>query len=162
MILRELCAQDQKPMLEWMHDKDVVSDLKGNFLDKTLQDCAAFIENSRNDPQNLHFAIADDHNHYMGTVSLKHIHPDWAEFAIVVGKAAMGTGISKAAMKEMLDYGITQLGLAKIYWCVSKENTRAVRFYDKNGYVKSEEIPTELKAAYKQEGDALLWYYYKG
>ena len=70
----------------------------------------------------------------MGTVSLKHIHDGKAEFAIAIRKCAMGKGISGDAMKEILNYGLDTLGLDQIYWCVSPDNRRAVRFYEKNGY----------------------------
>ena len=162
MILRKLKIQDAEPMLEWMHDPEVVSHLKGNFAGKSLSDCQAFIRNSGEDPENVHFAIADDQDRYLGTVSLKHIQKDFAEFAIVICKAAMGTGTSRAAMGRMLEYGIRELKLPSIYWCVSRKNTRAVRFYDKNGYVRADIIPARLEELYAPEKGSLLWYCYNG
>ena len=38
MRLRNLELKDAPLMLEWMHDPDVVKDLCGNFLDKSLDD----------------------------------------------------------------------------------------------------------------------------
>lgn len=51
-----------------------------------------------------------------------------------VRKCAMGVGYSKYGMKTILELGLKELSLNSIYWCVSPENIRAVRFYDKNGY----------------------------
>ena len=160
MKLRELRPQDAPLMLEWMHDPDVVADLKADFASKTIDDCKAFIAGAADHSSNVHFAAADDSDRYMGTVSLKHLHRDWAEFAIVVRKAAMGKGISRDAMAEILRYGVEELNLQHIYWCVSRDNTRAVRFYDKNGYQRTAEVPEELLNMYK--GDSLLWYVYPG
>lgn len=160
MKLRTLELRDAEPMLEWMHDASVVSELKGDFLNKKLSDCIRFIENAKNEPDNIHFAISDNGGMYMGTVSLKHVHSDWAEFAIVVGKKAMGVGIAQEAMKEILSYGIEQMKLSIIYWCVSKDNHRAIRFYDKNGYVRTNNIPKELECLYENDNDNMFWYSY--
>lgn len=46
----------------------------------------------------------------------------------------MGKGYSRTGMDDMLQLGFDMLKLKQIYWCVSPENIRAIRFYDKNGY----------------------------
>ena len=134
--LRKLTVTDAPLMLEWMHDPDVVENMGTNFASKTIDDCRAFIASTSNDANNLHYAIADENDTYMGTVSLKHINKarNSAEFAITIRKAAMGKGISQFAMNEIIRIGLDELGLSQIYWYVSSRNARAVRFYDKNGY----------------------------
>ena len=93
MKLRKLLQKDSTRMLEWMHDPFVVEKLQANFAAKTMDDCISFIENSE-DAENVHLAITDDDDLYMGTVSLKHITDDNAEFAITVHRDAMGNGYS--------------------------------------------------------------------
>ena len=44
MNLRKLEIKDAPLMLEWMHDKSVVEDLRTNFLTKTIEDCENFIK----------------------------------------------------------------------------------------------------------------------
>lgn len=119
-----------------MRDKDLTNNLHANFKDFTLSDCEAFVRHSWEDADNLHMAAVDDDDVYMGTVSLKNIDRDFkcAEFAIAFRRCALGTGISGYAMKEILRCGLEELGLEQIYWYVSSENIRAVRFYDKCGY----------------------------
>mgnify|MGYP002859319983 CR=1 FL=1 len=134
MYLRKLRIKDAPFMLEWMHDKSVVENLQTDFARKTLADCEQFICNSQNDYSNLHIAIVDDNDEYMGTVSLKNLWDETAEFAIAIRKNAMGTGIASKAMEDIINIGFEEKGLSSIYWCVSPENKRAVRFYDKNGY----------------------------
>lgn len=134
MYLRELKQKDAPLMLEWMHDPSVVENLQTDFGSKTIEDCERFIENSQVDNHNVHFAIADEADEYQGTVSLKHIDNGSAEFAITIRASAMGRGISSVAMSQIIQYGFKEKGLNSIYWCVSPENKRAVRFYDKNGY----------------------------
>lgn len=134
MKLRKLENRDASLMLEWMHDSSVTAYLQNNFSEKTLEDCCRFIEDSRTDSDNVHMAIADENDTYMGTVSLKHIEGGVAEFAIAMRTCAMGKGFSQYGMAEILRHGLENLGLKCIYWCVNPANKRAVRFYDKNGY----------------------------
>lgn len=150
-------------MLEWMHDKDVVKYLSGNFMYKGITDCHEFIRNSLTDATSLHLAIADDVDEYLGTVSLKHIDYDLhiAEFAITVRSKTMGKGIAAKAMKDILFMGQREYGLENVYWCVNKNNTRAIRFYEKNKYTRIEEVPESIldnyEEAFRQE---LIWYRY--
>lgn len=161
MRLRKLEQKDAKYMLEWMHDKSVVHHLNANFAAKGIDDCRKFIEASRNCNADLNMAIVDDDDIYMGTVSLKHIdiQEKTAEFAITIRKSAMGKGYSGYGMKEILRIGFEQLGLDSIVWCVSIENKRAIRFYDKNGYHRIENIPDLYTKYYSQEQQkSLIWY----
>ncbi len=134
MKLRKLEKKDASLMLEWMHDESVSGKLQADFASKTIDDCYTFIERSSDMRENMHLAIVDDTDTYMGTVSLKNIRNQAAEFAIVVRKAAMGKGYAKLAMTEMIRIGLEDLKLKAVYWCVSPENYRAIRFYEKNGY----------------------------
>lgn len=146
-------------MLEWMHDPTVVEKLKTDFASKTIEDCRAFISSAQNTSYDVHMAIVNEEDQYMGTVSLKHITGDCAEFAITIRKIAMGKGYSQFGMDQILAYGIRERGLDAIYWCVSPDNTRAVRFYDKRGYIRTEKVPERFQRLYSQE---LIWYVYKG
>ncbi len=132
MRLRKLEEKDASFMLEWMHDPSVVEYMQADFASKTIEDCSRFIQSSEDG--SVHFAVVDDSDEYMGTVSLKHITDQDAEFAITLRKTAMGKGFSSYAMREMIDYGFENLKLDKIYWCVNPENKRAVKFYDRNAY----------------------------
>ena len=154
MILRDLEEEDAPLMLEWMHDESVVKDLKTDFASKTLEDCKNFIKNSRNDEVNRHYAIDVD-GEYMGTVSLKNIEKDKAEFAITIRKSAMGKGISTIAMKEIIRIGFEEMNLRKIYWYVDPENKRAVKFYDKNGY---QTAPEKIDPEKSGGVNKYIWY----
>lgn len=161
MHLRELKTQDAPAMLAWMHDNSVVAQMGTNFAAKTMADCLAFIESSRDTSKNLHFAVADDADNYMGTVSLKHINQErkCAEFAITVCAEAMGKGYSLFAMQSILEYGFRELGLSQIYWYVSRKNTRAIRFYDKNGFPRIDTPAAHFCGDMtREEIDSMLWY----
>ena len=59
MYLRELKIEDAPLMLEWMHDENVISNLRGNFSKKTIDDCETFVGTSISE-SNIHLAIASD------------------------------------------------------------------------------------------------------
>lgn len=159
MKLRKLKVKDAPLMLEWMHDKRVVENLRTNFLSKTLEDCENFIKSSWDDKNNLNVAIVDENDTYMGTVSLKNIKEASAEFGITIRQCAMGKGYSIWAMKEVFRIGFEERGIKKIYWCVSPDNKRAVRFYDKNGFKRVEAKELDMIEGYTQEQiDAYVWY----
>lgn len=159
MKLRKLRLSDADLMLEWMHDRSVVKDLHGDFMSKSLADCEKFIRNAQDDSQNLHLAIVDDQDQYMGTVSLKNIRKETAEFAITVRKAAIGKGYSRYGMDEILRMGLEKLGLQTIYWCVDPKNTRAIRFYEKQKYERVAADCLEIQGNYTpDEICSYLWY----
>lgn len=163
MQLRKLEPGDAPLMLQWMHDESVVSHLGTNFMEKTIDDCNRFIAWANETDTDLHLAVADDSDEYMGTVSLKHIHAGTAEFAITVRACAMGKGYAPFGMAAILEKGIRELGLTAIYWCVSRHNARAVRFYDKNGYCRVETVPQTILQAYTPEQQQdFIWYCYTG
>lgn len=163
MNLRKLELRDAPLMLEWMHDESVVCHLGANFAAKTIDDCRRFIEGSHTDEENLHLAVVNEEDEYMGTVSLKHLDRvnRWAEFAITVRAVAMGKGYSRFGMEKILELGLKEQGLDAIYWCVSPENVRAVRFYDKCGYRRTQCVPEQLSKHYAADM-ALYWYVHDG
>lgn len=159
MKLRKLELKDAPLMLEWMHDDSVICGLRGNFKNKTLDDCITFINNSVNNEENIHFALVTDADEYMGTVSLKDIDrkEQNAEFAITVRKTAMGKGYSWYGMQEIIRKAFEEYGLFCVYWCVSAWNERAVKFYDKHGFCRTTDISMNIRSRYQDMND-LLWY----
>lgn len=137
MKFRKLEVKDAEYMYEWMHSDDVVGFLAQNFSEKTLQDCIEFIvAANENETDNLHRAICDDKDEYLGTVSLKHVDlkNKNAEYAISMRSKAMGTGASMYGTKEILTYAFEKLHLRKVYLNVIPENIRAKKFYKKVGF----------------------------
>ncbi len=132
--LRKLEQKDAPFMFEWMHNQGITSGLMKDFGSMTIEHCRNFIEESKSQKNDIHLAIADADDEYMGTVSLKHIKNGCAEFAIVVREKAQGKGYAMDGMHQIVEYGLNVLGLNEIYWNVLRTNKRAVRFYEKNRY----------------------------
>lgn len=157
MLLRRLELRDAPLMLEWMHDKRVVENLKADFASKTLSDCEDFIRASWEDKRNIHLAIVSDTDEYMGTVSLKYIENETAEFAITVRAEAMRKGYAWYGMETIIEKAFDEYGLESVYWCVSRANERAVRFYDKHNFHEALDIPAHVLVRYSGM-DNLKWY----
>ena len=157
MYLRKLELKDAPLMLAWMHDKSVTEKLHADFASKTMDDAEDFIKSSWDNKNDLHLAIASDSDEYMGTVSLKHIEDGSAEFAITVRAESMGKGYSWFGMESIIEKAFEDLGLECVYWCVSKDNPRAVRFYDKHNFHEALDIPKKVLERYDGMDD-LKWY----
>ncbi len=157
MYLRKLELKDAPLMLAWMHDKSVTGNLRTDFASKTLEDAEGFIRWSWEDKKNVNLAVASDEDEYMGTVSLKHIEDGSAEFAITVRAEAMGRGYSWFGMESIIEKAFDEYGLESVYWCVSRDNVRAVRFYDKHNFHEVVDIPQRVLDRYNGVHN-LKWY----
>ena len=159
MYLRNIKITDAEFMLEWMHDKDIVLFMHSDFMVMTIDNVYSFINTESKKDNTINFAIASDNDEYMGTVSLKHI--DWdnkeAEIALVVRKVAFGHGYSWFGLEEIIKYAFYEMGLKRVYWCVSEQNFRAIRFYEKHNYHQSCDISQDIKQRYGKL-DKLKWY----
>lgn len=161
MELRELKLKDAPFMLEWMHDESVVEYMQADFASKTIEDCQIFIEACKENRESVHMAIVDERDQYMGTVSLKHINQEYkdCEFAITIRKCAMGKGYSRIAMQKTLSLAFEKYGMEQVFWCVSNENTRAIKFYDKNGYQRvSIDKLRDIEDYSKDQKKEYIWY----
>lgn len=134
-LIRRLAPRDAEPMLAWMHDSEVVRYFQYDFMSQTLADVEHFIAGSFT-PTNQHFAITDEQDNYLGTISLKNIDlkNNKAEYAIALARAAHGKGYALAATRELLRYAFSELGLHRVYLNVLAENARANVFYKKCGF----------------------------
>lgn len=163
IILRELCEKDAENMLEWMHDPDSQKGFQKNMMDMTLEDARLFCRESKlcSHPaqgQNMHFAIADDADEYLGTISLKNINLKYhsAEYAITVRKKVRGRGVAMEATRLLLKKGFEEMGLHRIYLTVFADNIVAIKFYEKCGF----SFEGELRDHIFLDGKYISWKLY--
>lgn len=151
--LRELEKKDAPYMLEWMHDPEVQKGFRKNMLSMTLSDAEAFCEKA-SIPEKLvngssvHFAIVDDNDdEYLGTISLKNIdlNSRHAEYAISTRKKAHGKGIAKCATGLLLKKAFNEYDLNRVYLSVLADNSVAIRFYEKCGFIPEGVARNHLK-----------------
>lgn len=140
-MIRKLEMKDLKPMREWMQDNCVTANLQADFNTFTEEKVQNFILSAMEqdfESENLHYAIVDENDEYMGTISLKNINrrDKNAEYAIVTRRVAHGKGYAMSATRDILKLGFEKLGLEKIYLYVSINNVAANKFYRKCGFVE--------------------------
>lgn len=86
MKLRALEVKDIPYMLEWMKDKELAQFYRFDAEKSNPETAREFIERAKESKQDLHFAIVDEQDEYLGTASLKNV--DYvnknAEYAIAV------------------------------------------------------------------------------
>lgn len=156
--LRQLEIKDAPLMLEWMQDPSIACFFRFDAQRMTLADCEEYIRNAWDDIRSRHYAIVDEKDEYLGTISLKSIdyEKQEAEYAISTRKKAHGTGVAMIATKEILRIAFEDLDLKRVYLNVLKENGRAIAFYVKTGfqfdYCETKGINGEERI--------LNWYYY--
>jgi diamine N-acetyltransferase len=149
--LRELRATDAPLMLEWMHDKDFQKCFLKNMMQMTLQDAGNFCLDSKL-PENiengtsLNYAVTDDTDEYLGTISLKNIdvNSKTAEYAISMRKKIHGKGIATEATRLVLKKAFEELGLQRVYLNVLSDNQAAIRLYEGCGFVCEGEFRQHL------------------
>lgn len=135
-IIRKLEERDVSAMLEWMHDEKVARNFRFDFMSMTREKALDFVTKSFTE-ENQHFAIVDESNNYLGTVSLKNISAtdNNAEYAIVLRREFWGKGYAQKATTAILNYAFNTLNLHKVYLNVLDENIRANKFYKKCGFI---------------------------
>lgn len=140
MRLRKLVEKDAEGMLEWMHDPEIQKRFRFDAGQQNMDSVLNFIKHADIkliDGADMHYAIADENDEYLGTISLKNIEltDKKAEYAISLRRKAQGKGIAFAATKEILRLAFECYGFERIYLNVLADNEKAIRLYEKVGFV---------------------------
>ena len=156
--IRELQIKDASEMLDCLNDKDNVRFMMIKSKTFTIDDCYNFINNACKDSSSKHFAIVDEGDNWVGTISLKNIdyNNKKAEYAIISSSKVHGKGYASKATDELVNYAFNELGLHKIFLNVRPDNIRAVEFYKKKGF---EYVGRSVDSLYQNESYFdLLWF----
>ena len=150
--LRELKEEDASLMLEWMHDPEIQKGFKKNFLNASVDDAKKFIEKAKiptkiESGSDLHFAIVNEEDTYLGTVSLKRIDLEnlSAEYAITTRKKIHGRGVASRATRLVLQKAFFEYGLHRVYLNVYADNADAIRLYKRCGFKFEGEFRDHIK-----------------
>ena len=136
-MIRKLDLKDAEAMITCLKDSDVnyFMNIDGSKMVST--DCQEYIKKSWDDEKNYHFAIVDENDNWIGTISLKNIDKlaKQVEYASITSSSVHGKGYAFTATKEIIEYGFEKLGLNRIYLNVVDENIKANKFYQKVGFI---------------------------
>ena len=136
--LRPLKQKDCNGMLDWMHDPQINHLYTDKIRNATLESVSRFVEDAEKLMKQgitYHYAIVDERDDYLGTISLKNIEPvKGAEYAISMRGTCHGKGIASWATQEILRMAFEEMGLHRVYLNVLADNEHANRFYVKNNF----------------------------
>ena len=133
--LRRLEKKDIPGMLEWMHDPEINRWFRFDAASMTEERVRQFIAGSFTET-NRHYAIADEGDQYLGTISLEDIDRENAHalYAVSLRSEAQGHDIALTATKLLLEIAFRELELERVYLNVLSDNKRAKYFYEKAGF----------------------------
>ncbi len=131
--LRALIEKDIEGIMEWINDNEINRFFSFDPKKITVEKEKEFIKNSQTDTT-IHLCIADENDDYLGTISLKNIDANSAEYSIVTRRKAFGKGIGFNATISILDKAFNELGLKKVYLNVLENNIRAKKLYKRVGF----------------------------
>ncbi|MFF2912161.1 GNAT family N-acetyltransferase [Paenibacillus sp. NPDC057934] len=158
MNLRPLKNKDSALMIEWMKDPKVNQYFRFDPDKMTTEAINLFIQNSVDDDTNIHLAIVNEEDEYLGTVSLKNIDhvAKTGEYAIVLRSSSQGMGAGKFATESILSLAFNELQLERVYLNVLSDNLNAIEFYHKIGFVFEGEFYNHLSI--RGSLKSLKWY----
>lgn len=142
IYLREIKEEDAILMLEWMHDKSIQKAFRKDMSRLTYEDAVGFckeatIPHEIYGGEDIHWAIADDNDEYLGTISLKNLDVlnKTAEYAICLRRKAHGKGIAQIATQKVLREAFYTYGLNRVYLNVLESNVKAISLYQRSGFL---------------------------
>lgn len=141
VMLREYRQDDFQAIRYWVNNQQATQYLSPIFWFPQSENATTdFMNRAMNaGPNAAYFVVADVKDQsYIGQADLFEIN--WrtrvAEVGIVMGdEAKRGKGFGTEAMKLLLDYAFGVLGLERVQLDVYAENKRAIRCYEKAGYI---------------------------
>ena len=146
VLIRPLVKKDALTSYQWRNDDEIwqftgskpnitiTQEIESEWIEKVLQDDSS-----------KRFAIICNEE-YIGNVQLTNINSDSAEFHIFIGeKDFWGKGISQLATYQILYYAKEVLKLKEVYLFVKPENIAAIKSYQNNNFVVTEQNTEQLK-----------------
>jgi len=139
IYLRPLEEDDLDRCLCWINDGEILSRLGRRCpMSRTLEREWLLGQYKRDDHLNLAIVLKDGDRHIgnCGFNTIDYINRN-AEFGILIGDSeAWGEGYGPEAARLILKHGFEELGLHRVMLEVYSNNPRAVRAYEKVGFVR--------------------------
>ena len=139
IYLRLMTYEDTDRIIGWRNSDGV----RGHFIYRepfTREGHESWIRNMVETGKAVQMMICDIHgDEPLGSVYIRDIDRKHrkAEYGIFIGvESARGRGIGTAAAELMLEYGFREEGLHRVYLRALADNARAIRSYEKAGFVR--------------------------
>ncbi|MEW6718044.1 MAG: GNAT family protein [Chloroflexota bacterium] len=139
VYLRPLEQTDIPQLLVWANDPEI-RELTGEVMPTSRADQASFLEKVIHDPHRVWLAIVRREGHRLiGETGLLRMFPAWrtTDLSIIIGdKTAWGKGYGTETISLMLNLAFGYLNMHRVAIGVVGSNERAIRFYEKAGFVR--------------------------
>lgn len=138
--LRGLRKEDMAAYRRWLDNPDVTALMESGWKPASDRDLDEFYRISTDTLDTVAFAIVDrETNAPVGCCGLYVIQ--WicrrADFRIIIGAPeAWNKGLGSEAAQLTVAYGFDKINLETIYLGVNTENARAIKSYEKAGFVR--------------------------
>lgn len=141
VYLRALEMSDLDTLVKWRNDPEITSPLGGNtfYVSKSREE--QWLKDALlNDNSNIRLAICiKESNIHIGNVNLTSVN--WinrsAEYSIMIGdKNQWGEGYAHEASVLILRHAFYEMNLNRVFLTVREDNQRAIRLYNKIGFVR--------------------------
>lgn len=136
--IRAMEASDMEAVLRWMNDPEIVRSL-GTRLPISRDEQEEWYQRTIKDKSKKKMIIETPDGQAVGQVSLMNI--DWrnrsAEVGITIGeKDCWGQGLAADAMITVMRFAFYEWNLHRIWLEVVEYNERAIRLYERLGFVR--------------------------
>ena len=122
--------------VDWMNDDEVNRYLESGG-DYTLEKLNDYLEEVERHPKYFWAIILKETNKHIGNIKIDPIDLNhlFGEYGIMIGdRSVWGKGIAKEASETIIDFSFNTLNLKKINLGVRKNNSSAIRLYEKLGF----------------------------
>jgi len=136
--LRALEETDLQRCHEWINDPEVIEHLAARFPISTHDERKWLLQASSGESDKS-FAIETAEGEHIGNIGLHRIHylDRNAELGILVGaKGWWNQGYGTDAILTLLKFAFEEMGLHRVYLRVDADNPRAIRCYEKCGFIR--------------------------
>ncbi|MBQ9951398.1 MAG: GNAT family N-acetyltransferase [Clostridia bacterium] len=141
VALREFRQEDISGIRSWATDVETTRTLGGAYLKpQTWEQSERYLSNLLNgDAGGVNLVIADRESlRYLGQCSLMMVDnvARHAELAVVMCPVCQNQGLGQEGVRLMLGFAFRQMNLNRVHLKVRADNARAIRCYEKCGFVK--------------------------
>jgi diamine N-acetyltransferase len=136
--LRPMDEGDLPNFVEWFSDDEVTRWLAQAPQSPSLEEELEWYHRQRSNPETLLWAIEMQDGRMVGSTELR-LEPERqkAELGIVIGeKSEWSGGLGTDTVRLILQYAFEELELNRVELTTDEENARAIRCYEKVGFVR--------------------------
>jgi len=159
--LRPLEPRDMPAYVAGINDTEV-GGLAGYRWPITVEDATGWIQHEREKPHGtggFFFAVCElGDDRFIGTTWFKEMNrlDGNAELAIYMDHDHIGSGWGTDAQRTLLAFGFGTLGLERVWLTVNADNARAIRSYEKVGFVREGLMRRSFRVAGKLTDTLLM------